>query len=151
VKVTPGIGMGSLIFGMSRDAVRARLGLPESIEDRSEEIEETIAWYYEAPECSVYFDVDADLRLTTIDTCSASTELAGHHPIGMSEDDAIRVYSAAWPLELGEDLKELGRRQYDLIGTGVWLWFQDGECCSVQASVIIGADDEFVWPLIQGG
>jgi hypothetical protein len=146
VKITPGIGVGPLIFGMFRESVKKKIGPPTSIDDRSSEAEETIEWVYEDIDCSLYFDVDADLRLTTFDAEADSIELAGHRPIGMREDEAIRIYSAIWKVELEEDYKELGRRVYDLVGTGVWLWFQDGRCASVQGSVIIGQDDEYAWP-----
>jgi hypothetical protein len=147
MKITPGIGVGRLVFGMSREAVRKRIGLPDSIEDRSSEVEETIEWVYEDIDCSLYFDVDADPRLTTFESSANTIELAGHRPIGMREDEAIRIYSAIWAVRLEENYKELGRRVYDLVGTGVWLWFQDGRCTSVQGSVITGQDDEYAWPV----
>jgi hypothetical protein len=146
MKITPGIGVGPLIFGMSRDAVRKKLGPPTFVHDRSSEVDETIQWRYEDIDCSLYFDVDADLRLTTFDADANSIELAGHRPIGMREDEAIKIYSAIWTVGLEEDYEDLGQRVYDVVGTGVWLWFQDGRCSSVQGTVIIGEDDEYRWP-----
>jgi hypothetical protein len=144
-KIAPGEGIGQLRFGLSESEVRELLGQP----DRSDRVKvdegEWIEWHYDSLGLSLYFDSEADFCLVTIDVSDPEVELDGFKPIGIDEDTALEILSGIGEIVLEDELPKR-RRVYDLIGTEVWFWFNDGLCDSVQVSAFLDDDGDYIWP-----
>ena len=95
---------------------------------------------------SLYFDEDTGFRLGLIDLDALAVSIRGVRPIGLEVDEARKLFQASPGFELEEEFSGTGRAVYDLPGTSVSLWFQDGVCDSVQVAVPIAEDGEYVWP-----
>ena len=85
--IKPGIGLGDLRFGSTRDEVEVYLGKPDRLES---ELEPGACpmWYYDSIGVSISFD-DDDLRLNIIETSSPSATLNGHTLIGKTKDEVM--------------------------------------------------------------
>jgi hypothetical protein len=144
-KIAPGEGVGQLRFGQDESEVRELLGEP----DRSERVKvdegEWIEWHYDSLGLSLYFDREADFCLVTIDISDPEVELDGFKPIGVDEDSALEILSGMGEIVLEDELPKHGRKVYDLIGTEVWFWFNDGRCDSVQVSAFLDDDGDYIW------
>jgi hypothetical protein len=146
MRITPGVGIGELRFGQTRDEVRRLLGPPDRIEEQELEGDGSEGWHYEEHKLSVYFDEDADWRLVMFDVDHPEAEVDGFHPIGVDEDAVLEVLDAMGEVVLEDELDDLDRRVYDLVGTGIWFWIHDDRCDSMQVSALLDDDEAFIWP-----
>ncbi len=146
MKINPGVGIEELRFGQSKVEVEALIGTPDRIEEERYEGDRSLAWHYQALGLSVYFEADPELRLVMIDADGPDTQLESLTPIGLEEEDLLERLAEMGEVVLEEEFDELDRRVYDLVDTGVWFWIHKGRCDSVQISVLVDDDDEYVWP-----
>jgi len=146
MEINPGVGIGELRFGQSDAEVEASIGTPDRIEEERYEGDRSLAWHYPAMGLSVYFEPDPGMRLVMIDVDEPEVRFGGLAPIGLEEDDLLERLAEIGEVVLEEEFDELDRRVYDLVDTGVWFWVHAGRCDSVQVSVLVDSDDEYVWP-----
>ncbi|MCP4899480.1 MAG: outer membrane protein assembly factor BamE [bacterium] len=146
MKVLPGAGVGEIRFGQTEQEVEAILGKPDKAIRESHDGEGSIAWHYKEQKLSVYFDEDVEYRLVMLDVDNAALEIDGFRPIGEDEDTVLELLNGLGDVVLEEELADVERRVFDLVDTGLWFWFHKGLCDSVQASVLLDEDDEYVWP-----
>ncbi|WP_435020477.1 hypothetical protein TA3x_001850 [Tundrisphaera sp. TA3] len=148
--VRPGIGLGDLRFGSSRDAVAGRLGDPDDIDEDLDGPDPHVAWEYENLGLTAYFDGGEDFRLSSLKIESEDAELCGHRLVGQPE---ALVRAILGGLDLGRsefellefaDHPTLGWLRYDEQGLG--FWFQDGRLDAIDWGPLIGPDDDFLWP-----
>jgi len=153
--IRPGDGCGPLRFGDDRPTVEAKLGKPDRVVEEGPESEATVGWHYEALGLTCLFDEDADFRLTVIDVDALETSVLGRRPIGLTVAEARKVFSDLFSDEGGllrdDELSDERNDVYDLGESGVSLWFDEGDCDSVQATVGVDDDDEYVWPAPPAG
>ena len=144
--ITAGMGIGPLRFGQSREDVEEILGVPDRIEEQQLEGDGSIAWHYADACLSVYFDEDADWRLVMFDVDHPEAVIGELSPIGRDEDEVLEVLDDMGEVVLEDELEDLDRRVYDLVDTGVWFWFHQGRCDSMQVSALLDDDEAFIWP-----
>jgi len=92
--IKPGIGLGDIKFGMSREQVKAIMGEPDETEqfsysDTDEDITES--WHYDEYELSIGFDEDADWRLMTFAVSSDDYKLQGKKLVGKKQSDLMNA------------------------------------------------------------
>lgn len=143
MKITPGVGVGDIELGWSRQQARRKLGEPERTDRVAVDGTEWIEWHYDSRAFSVYFDGDEEFSLVTIDVDDPAIEIEGFRPIGAREEDVLETLGKLGELVLEDELADGDRRVYELVGTEVWLWFAGGVCDSVQVSALIEDDEEF--------
>jgi len=146
LKIIPGVGLGALRFGQTEADVEALIGRPENVEHEEMAGERSIAWHFKLEGFSLYFDEDADFRLVMLDVDNPAVELDGLLPIGQGEDELLEVLAGVGEIVLEEELEDGDRRAYGLEGSGIWVWFHNELCDSIQISVVVDDDDEYVWP-----
>lgn len=148
--VRPGIGLGDLLFGSSRDVVRSQLGEPDDVDEDLLGPDPQVTWHYENLGLTANFDGEEDFRLWSLKTVCEDAELCGHRLVGRLEE---RVRSVLGQMSFGpaefellefSDHPSLGWLRYDEQGLG--FWFQDGRLDSIDWRPLIGPDDEFLWP-----
>ncbi len=146
MKVLPGTGVGEVRFGQTEQEVEGILGKPDRSVRESHDGEGSTAWHYEEQGLSAYFDEDVDFRLVMLDVDNPELEIEGFLPIGQDEDTVLEVLDNLGDIALEEELADVERRVFDLVGSGLWFWFHKGLCDSVQASAWLDDDEEYVWP-----
>jgi hypothetical protein len=144
--IRPGTGCGPLRFGDTREEVEAKVGRPDREDVEGREGETTIGWHYEKLELSCYFDEDAEFRLTVFEVDALEVSVHGLRPIGLSIAEAEQVFADHGGLLLDEELGDGRTAVCDLGECGVTLWFDEGDCDSVQVSVGVDDQDCYVWP-----
>lgn len=142
MKIRPRTGVGDIELGMTRDEARRALGEPERSDRVSVEGTDWVEWHYDSKGFSVYFDGDEDYRLVTADVDHPDLELGGFRPIGADLETVLDVLGELGEWELVEELTEGGRCAYELVGTELWFWFEDGRCDSVQVSAAWDDDED---------
>jgi hypothetical protein len=147
--IRPGIGLGDLLFGSSREDVWLQLGEPENVE---EDLLNTglISWYYWNLGVNAYFSEDADFRLDSLLVERADAELFGRRLIGKPEKEA-RAVIGSFDLGRGEeDVLEFSDHPalwtLSFPDRGLQFLFTQGCLEWMQCSCVIGPDDEFCWP-----
>jgi hypothetical protein len=149
--IRPGIGLGELLFGSSREVVQSQLGEPERVEEALLTVDPRITWFYWEQGVSVQFDGEDGFRLGTLQTDREDAELYGHRLIGHPEDHVRSVLgqlslgSAGFEVMRFSDHPSLGWLRYD--ERGLSFWFKNGRLDSVQWNPLIGPDDVFLWPV----
>jgi hypothetical protein len=145
-EISPGEGCGPLRFGDDCPHVEAALGKPNRVVEEGPESESTIGWHYEELGLTCLFDEDAEFRLTVIDVDALETSVLGLRPIGLAIAEAKKLFSEKIELRMDEELSDEDNAVYDLGDTGVSLWFNQGHCDSVQVTVGVDDEDEYIWP-----
>ena len=103
--IKPGIGLGAVKFGMTREQVSEILGDPTEIDvfTDDESGANVESWHYDEDEASFAFDEEADWRLTTIAVSGDHYEFAEIKPIGMPIEQLITQLESAGFEGLEED------------------------------------------------
>jgi hypothetical protein len=153
-KIIPGTGLGSIVFGMSRDQLRNVLGEPDEVETQSHDDEEedvTESWHYDEIEVSVSFEKIEGYKLCTIAVSSPEAELEGKHPIGMSADelkDLLKSMDVKNPVH--EDWSSADAPDYHSITAEeleMVFWIEDGEVMDIQWGPYFIDEDTIKWPV----
>ena len=140
--IRPGVGLGDLKFGASRDEVQAYLGEPV-VDD--ENLRDWLNWEYPEIGVSVSFDREYSLRLLSISTTSKESSLFGHRLIGMKSKEALEIIEG----------KGLGgwKRVKDALGweaefndVSVEFRFDDDQLWLISWRALIDEHDKVNWP-----
>lgn len=126
---TPFFGIAPFVLGMSRDAVRAAAGEPESVETTHDDEGGPVeSWFYSGGAIELEFDAAADARLESVTAWSADTTLNGVAIVGADLDALPRLAAEAGiaDLELSEDFGDSGKC-WQSEGHGLMVWVAKGK------------------------
>lgn len=148
--VRPGIGMGDLLFGSSREDVSRHLGEPEDVSEDLLGVAPSIAWYYWQLGVSAHFDGEDDFRLGALQLERQDAALFGHQLIGLPEEDVRQVLErlslgpAEYEVMEFSDFPTMCLLRYE--DHMLTFWFKHGRLESIHWEPIIGPDDQVRWP-----
>lgn len=141
----PGLGLGELRFGASRDEVEAYLGAPEEIDEYELGDSKTVAWYYRDRGISAHFEEDEEYRLGALQVDNPEVTLSGQRFIGVPEAEMVLFLGA---MGAGEVTTDADPDYRSIAADDLWLTFYIEKGCviSVQWGPLIDENDEFIWP-----
>jgi len=144
--VIPGLGLGNLKFGSTRELVKKEIGNPTEIEkyaldDDDDDITE--AWHYDEDGLSISFDQEHAYVLSSIAISDEKFTLKGNAVIGLSKKEVDELFAKNNWGKLQEDEEEPNLFYVDDISCS--LFFVDGVCSELQLSPYI-VNNEFAWP-----
>lgn len=152
-EIKPGIGLGPLKFGMSREAVKLMLGEPSFIDkySHSDSVNDlTESWEYEELALSLSFDEEEQWKLMMISVTSDFYELDGANLIGMKEEKLLRELDE---IDLGylnlEDCSDTDSEEQKVIEIdekSINFWLISGVLDEIQWSPLFLDDDTIKWP-----
>jgi hypothetical protein len=134
-----GQGIGSIVFGMTKDELIEVAGKPDEKEqfnyDESDE-NQAESWHYDSLELSVAFEEINDWKLTSIAVSSPGYSLEGKKLIGLTKDEVLKEISS---FDLGtmeyedcstDESPDLGVISFD--ESALNLWFDEGVLTEIQ-------------------
>jgi hypothetical protein len=143
--IRPGVGVGDLRFGSTRDEIRALAGDPSEVLG-SDADEGSEVWVYEHAALALSFAADQDLRFVSCETFSARATLGDEAFVGL---DRAAAEAALQGLELEFEWMggpEEGSGRLAVPGAGLNLWFDDAVVESIGWSVAVDDQDHLIWP-----
>lgn len=153
VEIIPGVGLGKLKFGMSREEVKAILGEPDHQQIThysDDESDQSDAWEYHPLRLDLSFEEVEDWRLTIISVSSEDYHLKGSSLIGldmeelMEELEVLRIDN----LEI-EDMSSEDHPEQTLIASeelGLNFWLHKNVCEEIQWGPLFIDDNTIKWP-----
>ncbi|MBK9255932.1 MAG: hypothetical protein IPM42_10625 [Saprospiraceae bacterium] len=154
-KIIPGVGLGDLKFGLTRDEVTAMIGKPDDVENLpgfDEEVNDQLeSWHYDEHEFSLVFDADYDWRLVSIAVSDPYFQLDGHNIVGMNRETLQMVLdNLGIEVSNEEDISDEDNPDMQLIESeesGLMIWFDEGEVIEIQILPDVDEDGEsLIWP-----
>lgn len=146
--VKPGVGIGPLLLGMTRDEARERIGDPTEIE-QTDVAGVKEHWSYDALQLRLSFGEDDEWRLWSITSSYPWATLEGVRVVGIGGSDLLAIdFGREGTPELGDDFGEFGR-DYEWGETGVsfWICAEDSLVDSVSVLPLYDASGEVpLWP-----
>lgn len=154
-EIVPGVGLGGIKFGMTREEVKVVIGPPDDIENLpgfEEEVNDQLeSWHYDEYEFSLVFDAVYEWRLVSIAVSDPYFTLFGEHIIDMEKEDALKVLEKNnIVITHIEDVSD--DENPDLIlmeseESGMMIWFQDDMAIEIQFLPGVEDDGEtLIWP-----
>jgi hypothetical protein len=119
----PYFGIPPFVLGMSRDAVRAAAGKPESIETTHDEERAIESWFYDTGAIELEFEDSPEARLESITAWSTEVTLNGATvvEVPLAELDGVAEQAGIPDLELSDDFGDSGQcYQSEALGLMVW-------------------------------
>lgn len=154
-EIIPGVGIGDIKFGMSREEVRKIAGKPDDIENLpgfEEEISDTLeSWHYDEYEFSMVFDADYDWKMVSVAVSDPFFTFHGKSIVGMDKQDVMDLLEQN-NIEISsiEDVSDEENPDLELIESendGLMIWLEDGEVIEMQILPDVEEDGETViWP-----
>jgi hypothetical protein len=139
LEIEPGIGIGEFRFGLTRDALQEKKGVPDEKEKNDEGVEdegEIEVWHYDEDDISIEFIEGNDWRLSTIAVSSEECTLGGVTLIGKSQNEVTSLLDA---LKLGEyesEKLDLDNSHeivlLSVFDAGLNFWFEAGQLTEIQ-------------------
>lgn len=154
-EIIPGVGLGTLKFGMTRDEVKKLVGKPDEVENLpgfEEEVNDELeSWHYDEHEFSLVFDADYDWRLVSIAVSDPYFIFHGKNIIGMDKQETLDLLSnLGIEISNEEDLSDDENPNLELIESedaGLMVWFADDEVIEIQILPDVEEDGEtLIWP-----
>jgi hypothetical protein len=154
-EIIPGVGLGTLKFGMTRDEVKKLVGKPDEVENLpgfEEEVNDELeSWHYDEHEFSLVFDADYDWRLVSIAVSDPYFTFHGKNIIGMDRQETLDLLnSLGIVISNEEDLSDDENPNLELIESedaGLMVWFADDEVIEIQILPDVEEDGEtLIWP-----
>jgi hypothetical protein len=154
MKILPGIGVGSIQYGMLEKDIVSNLGKPDRVEE-SEYVEGTGDWnkelWYSNRNLTFTFNKEDDFRLGTITILGGGYTLFNKNLFGIEIEEIKMIISREtneiarfedWSSENIPDHKLL---MYDSIG--IMFWFDFNKLNEMQCSYLFEQDNEtIIWP-----
>lgn len=152
-EIKPGVGLGNLKFGITRNDVKKMLGEPTETEkysytDTDQDLTES--WHYDELELSLSFDEDFDWKLSTIAVSSDDYEFKGKKIVGLTKTELLPFLNANGindlePEELEEDEDD---SSILLISdkNSISFYFEDNILSEIQWGPTIVDDEAVIWP-----
>jgi hypothetical protein len=147
ITIRPGVGVGDLRFGATRDEVRKIAGDPEEVLPSDEDAGSEL-WVYESDAIALSFAVEENLRFVSCETFSAKATFNGESLVGLDRDAAEAALERAGADEgafLADDDEE-GSGEIAVPRLALSLWFEGGAVESVGWGVLFDDDDKVLWP-----
>jgi hypothetical protein len=147
-----GKGALDLVFGMTRDEVKAVIGQPDEVETFADDEDgQSEAWHYDEYELSATFDEADDWRLTSLAVSSPEFLFEGVNLIGLSSEEVIQQLEI---MDLGDvSLEEIADEEVPeqqvatIIEVSLNLWFEEGSLTEIQWGPFWDEDEEeYIWP-----
>jgi len=154
-EIIPGVGLGAIKFGMTRDEVKKIAGKPDDVENLpgfEEEVNDELeSWHYDEHEFSLVFDADYDWRLVSIAVSDPFFTFHGKSIVGMEKQEVLDLF-AEHTIEISnvEDVSDEENPDLELIESddeGIMVWFENDEVIEVQILPDVEEDGEtLIWP-----
>lgn len=153
-EIKPGVGLGDILFGMSREQLKKLLGDPDEIESNThdEEGEDvTESWHYDELEVSVSFEKVEDWKLCTIAVSSPEVKLGNKAPIGLSPNELVDLLKTLdvkkpvhedWSSADAPDYHSITAEELEMV-----FWIEDGEVMDIQWGPYFIDEDTIRWPM----
>ncbi|KXK37669.1 MAG: hypothetical protein J5I52_06590 [Saprospiraceae bacterium] len=154
-EIEPGVGVGGIKFGMTKDEVKVVLGRPDEIDHMPDEDgnpnEQLDAWYYDEDEISLAFDELYEWRLVSVSVSHPDAVLYGMDIMGAEKTTVLDALSqrniTEYLIEDEEDEEMPGIERLECDSEGLLMWFENDKVIEVQ---IFPEYDEvnntLVWP-----
>jgi hypothetical protein len=152
-EIKPGVGLGFLKFGMSRNQVKELLGEPAFIDKYSHsdtENDATESWEYDELFLSISFDEAENWKLMMISVSSDYYELEEVSLIGLSEKKLVDQLDE---IDLGDvfvedcsDSETQNQKVIEIDEKSINFWITDGYLDEIQWSPVFLNDDTIKWP-----
>lgn len=145
--IRPGVGVGELRFGATRDEVRALAGEPQEIVP-SEEDAGSELWVYDDAAIALGFAIEENHRFVSCESYSMKATFNGEALVGLDREAAEAALERAGADEgifMAEDDEE-GSGQIAVPRLGLSLWFGENVVESVGWGVLFDDDDNVLWP-----
>jgi len=144
LNVTPLLGIGPLLFGMSRAEVAGLIGPPTSrvSDDPGRE-----TWTYVSSDLSLYFDAEDGWRLESLEISHPDTSLVGVRVFRrpylavLTDLAAINLFGAEVRSSSDSEETDLYFRSHFL-----HLWRDSAQFTSLSLGVPVDASDRIAWP-----
>ena len=154
-EIVPGVGLGGIKFGMTRDEVKVVIGPPDDIESLpgfEEEVNDQLeSWHYDEYEFSLVFDEVYEWRLVSIAVSDPYFTLFGEHIIDMSKQEALDILEKNnIVITHVEDVSDDENPDIILMeaeDSGFMIWFQNDTAIEIQFLPDVEDDGEtLIWP-----
>jgi hypothetical protein len=155
-EILPGIGLGQLKFGMTKNDVIAMIGKPDEIENvpgfEEEEVNDELeSWHYDESEFSLVFDAAYDWRLVSIAVSDPFFTLWDKSIVGADKLDVLAmIESKGYSVTHEEDLSDeetLDLKLFEYEDLGMMIWFAGDETIEIQILPDVEDDGESIkWP-----
>jgi len=147
--IVPGVGFGSLKFGMSEDEVVDLIGKPDEIEVQEMDDEEAInIYYYDDLGVSMSFDSMEDFRLVEFAFDDSRFTMEKNFFPGMTKELFLEHAK-----ELGDyDMEDVSGEDTDVTELYVFedkninVWVKDGVVDTIQIGPFWSDDENVAWP-----
>jgi hypothetical protein len=153
IDILPGIGLGKLKFGMSRDDVKAILGEPDHQETThygEDESDQSDAWEYHPLRLDLSFEEAEDWRLMIISVSSEDYHLKGSSLIGLDMDELMEELEVLGIKDLEiEDLSSEDHPNQKLISSeslAINFWLHENILEEIQWGPQFIDDETIQWP-----
>jgi hypothetical protein len=152
-EIKPGIGLGDLKFGLTRNDVKKMLGEPDESEkysytDTDEDLTET--WHYDDLELSVNFDEEFDWRLSAITVSSEEYVIKDTSLIGLERDKVFTTLESLGfkNMETEESTLDDGSEGLFIISDeqAINFWIEEGVLTEIQWGPFMIDDEAVIWP-----
>ncbi len=143
-EIKPGMGLGDIEFGMSKEELEQLLGKPEEIEKYNlsdEEGDNSEAWHYDEHELSASFEEFYDWQLVSIAVSGENYKLYGKKLIGKDKATVVDVLE---DLALGKITEET-EDDLDMLcieELNLNFYFEEDELSEIQFGPIFDEDEE---------
>jgi hypothetical protein len=145
--IRPGVGVGEVRFGATRDEVRALAGEPQEIVP-SEEDAGSELWVYDDAAIALGFAIEENHRFVSCESYSMKATFNGEALVGLDREAAETALERAGADEgvfMAEEEEE-GTGQIVVPRLGLSLWFGDHIVESVGWGILFDDDDKALWP-----
>jgi hypothetical protein len=153
IEIKPGIGIGELKLGISKDKATEILGIPEkrdkySYSNTDKDLTET--WFYEKLGLNISFDEEDKWKLSLITIESEPYSLGKHICIGqekkkvLSELEILKITDIEY-----EDMSNIESPTHELFSSdklGINFWFDYDKLTEIQISPLFIDDNTIKWP-----
>ncbi len=144
--VTPGRGLGNILFGISKERLVELLDEPDALDETNEDGEKCEHFYYDDLDIAFTFSEDEGNKLHVITIGNPQYLIAEKLHTGMEMEEALlEIEKLKWE---APDIEEIEDENliFSFIETGIDVWFEDGVLTGFQLSPQWKNDDEIDWP-----
>lgn len=153
VEIVPGVGLGKLKFGMSREEIKSVLGEPDHQEVThygDDESDKSDAWEYHPLRLDLSFEEAEDWRLTIFSVSSEDYQFKGSSLIGLNQEELMEELDVLGVKDLEiEDMSSEDHPEQVLISSeelGINFWLHQDICEEIQWGPLFEDEHTIKWP-----
>ncbi|MEQ6165674.1 MULTISPECIES: hypothetical protein [unclassified Ekhidna] len=153
VEIIPGVGLGKLKFGMSREDVKTILGEPNHQEITSyseDESDQSDAWEYHPLRLDLSFEEAEDWKLTILSVSSEDYLFKGSSLVGLNQDELMEELELLGVKDLEiEDMSSEDHPEQLLISSealGINFWLHKDILEEIQWGPLFEDEHTIKWP-----